>query len=75
MANGPGALTGLLASGILQYLIKEYTSVHLLMYAFTGMFMSILIGWAASIIAGGQEKDKLALTYSGLKNNKANGKT
>lgn len=74
-ANGPGALIGLLASGILQYLIKEHTSIHLLMYAFTGMFLSILIGWMASLIAGGQEKGKIALTYSGLKNNKENGKT
>ncbi|MCB9050553.1 MAG: sodium/solute symporter [Lewinellaceae bacterium] len=66
-ANGTGALIGLLASGILQYLIKEYTGIHLLMYAFTGMFMSILIGWLASMLAGGARKEKMQYTYSGLR--------
>ena len=66
-ANGAGALFGLLASGILQYLIKEHTGIHLLMYAFTGMFMSILIGWLASIVAGGGTKEKMKYTYSGLR--------
>ena len=42
------AIIGLVFSGILQYLIKEYTDVHLLLYAFTGMVSSIVIGYLAS---------------------------
>jgi SSS family solute:Na+ symporter len=49
-ASGYGALIGLIASGIIQYLIKEYTEVHLLMYAFTGMCSSVIIGWILSLI-------------------------
>ncbi len=66
-ANGMGALTGLLLSGILQYIIKEHTSVHLLMYAFTGMFSSIVIGYFASLLFGKSEAGKLEYTYFNLK--------
>lgn len=68
--NGAGALTGLLVSGVLQYLIKEFTSVHLLMYAFTGMFSSIAIGYLASMFWGKAEKEKQQFTYYNLKNKK-----
>ena len=49
-ASGYGALIGLVASGLVQFFIKEYTEVHLLMYAFTGMFSSVIIGWLGSMI-------------------------
>lgn len=65
--NGVGALLGLLVSGVLQYLIKEYTAVHLLMYAFTGMFSSIAIGYLASLFFGKVEKEKTQFTYFNLK--------
>lgn len=65
--NGVGALLGLLVSGVLQYLIKEYTAVHLLMYAFTGMFSSIAIGYLASLFFGKAEKEKTQFTYFNLK--------
>jgi cyclically-permuted mutarotase family protein len=66
--NGAGALTGLVVSGILQYLIKDYSSIHLLMYAFTGMFASIIIGYLSSQFFGSFEKEKMQFTYFGLKN-------
>jgi len=66
-ANGTGALIGLLVSGLCQYFIKEYTSVHLLMYAFTGMFSSIAIGYLASMIFGKHEEGKMQFTYYNLK--------
>jgi Na+/proline symporter len=65
--NGAGALTGLLASGVLQYLVKEFTEVHLLLYAFTGMFSSITIGYLASLFFGELEEDKMRFTYFNLK--------
>lgn len=68
-ANGAGALTGLLVSGVFQYLIKEYTSVHLLMYAFTGMFISIGVGYLASLFLGNHQEEKMQFTYSSLKKN------
>jgi len=66
-ANGAGALIGLVVSGLLQYLIKEYTSIHLLMYASTGMFSSIAIGYLASLIFGNHDEEKMQFTYYNLK--------
>ena len=67
-ANGTGALIGLFASGIVQFIIKEFTDIHLLMYAFTGMFSSIAIGYIASIFFGNTETEKMQYTYYNLKN-------
>ena len=66
-ANGTGALIGLLISGFCQYFIKEYTSAHLLMYAFTGMFSSMAIGYLASVFFGKHEEEKMQYTYYNLK--------
>lgn len=66
-ATGSGALLGLLASGILQYFIKEYTDIHLLLYAFTGMISCIVIGYLASFSAGQDDVDKQQFTYANLK--------
>ena len=65
-ANGTGALIGLLVSGIMQFLIKEYTDIHLLMYAFTGMFACIIVGYVVSLFFGEQEEEKMRFTYFGL---------
>jgi cyclically-permuted mutarotase family protein len=66
-ASGAGALTGLLLSGVLQYLVKEFTDVHLLLYAFTGMFSSVVIGYLASLFFGKEEEEKIKFTYFNLK--------
>jgi SSS family transporter len=66
-ANGSGALIGLLLSGVLQYLIKDFTSVHLLLYAFTGMFSSILFGYLASLLFGATDEEKVKYTYFNLR--------
>ena len=60
-------VTGLFVSGILQYLVKEFTDVHLLMYAFTGMFSSVVIGYLASLFFGKEDKEKMKFTYFNLK--------
>ena len=59
-ANGIGAITGLLVSGVLQYLIKEYTDIHLLLYAFTGMFISVVVGYLVSLLSGTGKIDEHA---------------
>lgn len=67
-ANSAGALTGLLSSGLLQYLFKEYTSVHFLLYAFTGMISSIIIGEAVSRWTGTQQEGQSVFTYFNIRN-------
>lgn len=66
-ATGTGALIGLLFSGAFQYLIKEYTDIHLLMYAFTGMISCIVIGYLASFYPTTESADKKQFTYGNLK--------
>jgi SSS family transporter len=67
-ASGKGAIIGLIISGIAQYFIKEYTSVNLLLYAFTGMIISVIIGYLASLVLGEKSSaSKQAYTYYALK--------
>jgi SSS family solute:Na+ symporter len=49
-ANSKGALIGFTGSLIIQILISNYTSIHLLLYTATGMIMCILIGILSSLI-------------------------
>ena len=49
-ANSVGALIGFTGSLIIQILISNYTSIHLLLYTATGMIMCILIGILSSLI-------------------------
>lgn len=55
-ANGRSAIIGLVASGIVQFLVKEFTDVHLLLYAFTGMVSAVIIGYLASFLGGAAPK-------------------
>lgn len=66
-ANGSGALIGLLLSGLIQYYVKSYTQVHLLLYAFTGMISCILIGYWVSKLLGQQQASKMHYTYYHMK--------
>ncbi len=61
--NGHGALLGLILSGLIQYLFREYTGIHLLMYAFTGMISCIIIGYFASLFIGKVNDEKADYTY------------
>ena len=47
-ANGPGVVCGLAASGVIQYFVKSYTDLQLLMYAVTGLCSSLVLGYAFS---------------------------
>ena len=49
-ANGVGAVTGLVISGIVQFAVKEYTQVHFLLYTVTGIVSCFIIGYVTSLI-------------------------
>ena len=66
-ANGKGALTGLLLSGLLQYYIKEFTTVHLLMYAFTGLASSFFLGSFFSLFFKQENLQAQRYTFQALK--------
>jgi solute:Na+ symporter, SSS family len=60
-ANGNGVMIGMAISCVTQILIQQYTSVHLLMYAFTGLVSCILFGYLFSL-AVPHEQDLAGLT-------------
>lgn len=66
-ANAKGALLGLLLSGLLQYFIKEYTSLHLLLYAFTGLSSSFILGSLLSLGFKRENQNALKYTFQQLK--------
>ncbi|MEN7550707.1 sodium/solute symporter [Rapidithrix thailandica] len=65
-ANGAGALTGLILSGLVQYIVKVHTSLHLLLYAFTGMVSAFLLGYLFSLLIPDKAHRKRELTYTRL---------
>lgn len=65
-ANGPGVLTGMIFSCLTQALVQNYTSIHLLMYAFTGLLSCVIFGYIFSL-AFNDKKPIAGLTYSTLK--------
>ena len=66
-ANGTGAILGLLLSGVLQFFIKEFTPVHFLLYAFTGLAGAMGFGALISMISGKPSSDPGPYTIYGLK--------
>jgi SSS family solute:Na+ symporter len=65
-ATGTGAVIGLVASGLVQFIVKQYTPIHLLLYAFTGMASCIIIGYISSLIIPAKKKSLDGLTLSTL---------
>lgn len=61
-ANGPGVVMGMVASCVTQLLVQNFTSIHLLLYAFTGLVSCLFFGYAFSILTGGQNKNIDGLT-------------
>ncbi|MCB0555025.1 MAG: sodium/solute symporter [Phaeodactylibacter sp.] len=66
--NGTGAIAGLIISGLVQYFIKEFTDIHLLLYAFTGMSTSIVAGYLVSLFFGKNDDENKQYTFYSLKN-------
>lgn len=61
-ANGPGVVFGMVASCIIQLFIQQYTTIHLLMYAFTGLASCVILGYVFSVLLGGNGKNIDGLT-------------
>jgi cyclically-permuted mutarotase family protein len=57
-ANGPGAVIGLIVSGLVQYAIKEYTPTYLLLYTLSGIVSCVAVGYLASFFFE-QKPDKV----------------
>jgi hypothetical protein len=51
---------------MVQYLVKEFTDVHLLLYAFTGMVAAVFIGYLASFLGGAEREKTVKYTISAL---------
>lgn len=49
-ANGIGALLGLLSSAVIQFLIKEYSSLNFLLYSASGLISAFFLGYLFSFL-------------------------
>lgn len=61
-ANGPGVVAGLILSTVFQFWVSQYTSLNLLMYAFTGLVSSLLFGYLFSLVFSAPKKSLAGLT-------------
>lgn len=66
-ANGYGAFIGIVCSAILQYILKMYSPLNFLMFAFTGAVSCMIFGYLASLLFPGKGKDTEGLTIYSLK--------
>lgn len=66
-ANWRGAMVGLLASAIVQFTLKTNDVVHGVLFSATGMISCFVIGYLASLMLPGDEKDLKGLTLYTLK--------
>lgn len=54
-ANSSGVMAGMICSGLTQVGIQYFTEIHLLMYAFTGLFTCVVFGYIFSFILSKKE--------------------
>ena len=66
-ANGYGAFIGIICSAILQYILKIYTPLNFLMFAFTGAASCMILGYLASFLFADKTKNIEGLTIYSLK--------
>jgi Na+/proline symporter len=66
-AGGAAALAGLIASGVVQYLVKQYTDIHFLLYTFTGMVSCLVVGGLAGLVAPAGKNEGLTVHTVGRK--------
>lgn len=57
-ANGTGAVIGLIASAVVQYYVKTYTDIFLLLYTLSGLVSCFVIGYLASLFFPTEEGAK-----------------
>ena len=66
-ANAPGALVGLAASAIIQYLVKTHTDLIFFLYSTTGLLTCVVVGYAASLFFRNQPAPAAGLTLRTVK--------
>ncbi len=52
-AHGRGAVVGLVASGVVQYVVAHHSTISFLMYTFTGLVSCLVVGYIASLVLPG----------------------
>jgi solute:Na+ symporter, SSS family len=63
-ASGNGVVAGMAISCVTQVLIQQYTDIHLLMYAFTGLVSCVVFGYILSLLMP-DDRDLSGLTVHG----------
>ncbi|MFN4144508.1 MAG: sodium:solute symporter family transporter [Runella sp.] len=64
-ANGKGVVMGLILSSLIQFWVQAYTPLNLLMYAFTGLVSSVVLGYVFSLLLPEKPKSLAGLTVYG----------
>jgi len=70
-AHGRGAVVGLVASGVVQFVVARYSTVSFLMYTFTGLVSCLIIGYVSSLLLPDKNASSRGLTlwnYRGRNN-------
>lgn len=66
-ANSAGAICGIIASMIAQFIVIRTQAVNLLLYSSVGFVTCFIVGYVVSILTGGPDKDINHLTIGTLK--------
>ena len=64
--NARGALVGAVSSAIVLYLVKVFTAIHFFLYGAIGILVCVVVGYIASTILPGKQKDLEGLTFYSL---------
>lgn len=66
--NGQAAILALILSGMIQYGVKTFTDIHLLLYTFTGMISAIILSFLFSLFVGENKESHQAYSFRQLPN-------
>ncbi|MFO7973457.1 MAG: sodium/solute symporter [Candidatus Hydrogenedentota bacterium] len=66
-ANGAGALTGALVGAVVMFSLWHWTPVNGYLYTFCGITTCCIVGYAASLVLPGEQRDIDDLTISALR--------
>ena len=66
--NGQAAILALILSGMIQYGVKTFTDIHLLLYTFTGMISAIILSFLFSLFFGENKESHQAYSFRQLPN-------
>jgi SSS family transporter len=63
-ANALGAMTGALIGALVMYLMWRYSRIHGYLYTAIGISTCVTVGYLASLMSGGQDRDVTGLTLA-----------